>query len=392
MTRASASPSTEDRLILLSAGTAARRDAVGPRLEELAAAADWTLLAQLLDRRRLLTLLGPRIVALARGRADDELTGRLKAALDTGRRQAVFQQAIAERVLSALRDEGIAATTLKGPALSELLYSDPGRRPSSDIDVLVTAERLGDAVKIVRKLDYHAPTDYVDEHGRPLLHFALVHERRQLPPIELHWRIHWYEQTFASQRLLPPIDEVDMAWRPTPINGLAALLLFYARDGFVGLRLAADIGAYWDRLGDRVESGALDLVISEYPALGHALLTATSVAERTVGLPMGKITHQRGSLSRRERVAVRLATPTPPTSTTQAFMDIGLVDGLLTPRGGFSAFVRRQVIPPREVLHEHAQKSRRTRPSTSVGHGARVLGRYCLALARLIRRGGAPAT
>jgi hypothetical protein len=219
-----------------------------------------------------------------------------------------------------------------------------------------------------------------------------VHERRQLPPIELHWRIHWYEQAFASQRLLPPIDDIDMTWRPEPIDGLAALLLFYARDGFVGLRLASDIGAYWDRLGDRLHPVALDLVISEYPALRHALLTAASVADRTVGLPLAKITRKGGTLSRRGRVAVRLATPTPPASTTQAFMDIGLVDGLLTPHGGFMAFVRRQVIPPREVLHEHAQKSKRARPSTSTQHGVRVLGRYCLALARLARQGGAPVS
>jgi putative nucleotidyltransferase-like protein len=390
MSRASAPTGAEDRLILLSAGTAARREAAGPQAQELTSAADWSLLADLLERRRLLTLLGPRIVELTNSRDDAGLAGRLGAALDMGRRQAVFQEAIAERVLSALRSEGIAASVLKGPALSDLLYGDPGRRPSTDIDVLVCADRLQDAVRIVRALGYYAPTDYVEEGGRPLLHFALVHERGQLPPVELHWRIHWYEQSFASQRLLPPVHDVDIRWRPEPIYDLAALLLFYARDGFVGLRLATDIAAYWDEFGESLPRGALDRVIDEYPALRHALLAAASVAEKLVGLPLDEITQKRPTLNRRDRVAARLATPTPPTSTTQAFMDIGLVDGLLAPRGGFTSFVRRQVFPPREVLQEHAQKSQRTRASTSVGHGARVLGRYGLALTRLAHRRGAP--
>ena len=93
---------------------------------------------------------------------------------------------------------------MKGPLLAEAIYGDPGRRLSSDIDLLVAPEQLRSAVEVVRRLGYAAPTDYVQDSGLPLLHFGLVHERRELPPVELHWRVHWYERDFARERLLPP--------------------------------------------------------------------------------------------------------------------------------------------------------------------------------------------
>jgi hypothetical protein len=381
-------PTAEDQLILLSAGTAARRRAASQLIEEFGTRVDWSLLAQLLNKRRLLPLLGPRLLELAGDQTGDQFAIEVTQALNTGRRQGVFLQAIAERVIAKLGDYGICCTVLKGPALSEALYGDLGRRSSSDIDLLVAQEQLRDAVDVVRGLGYHVPTDYVDECGLPLLHFALAHERGQLPPVELHWRIHWYERIFARERLLAPRGDCSDAWRPAPIDELAALLLFYARDGFIGLRLATDIGAFWDTVGSNLQPGALDELVDAYPALGHVLLAAASVAEKTVGLPLDRVTKHRPKLTGRDRIAVRLAAPHPHASQTQLFVDIGLIDGLLAPPGGFKSFVRRQVIPPREVLREHARKARRKRASSSLGHGARVLGRYCLTMARLLHDPG----
>ena len=127
-----------------------------------------------------------------------------------------------------------------------------------------------------------------EDYGLPLLHFALVHERGELPPVELHWRVHWYERSFARERLLPPaVDPLD-DWRPAPADELAALLLFYARDGFVDLRLATDLGAWWDVYGAELPPGALDELLHSYPAFAHAIPVALRVAERLVGLPAAR--------------------------------------------------------------------------------------------------------
>lgn len=370
---------------MLSAGTVARRQIASGQIGELVTVVDWPLLDDLLRNRRLLPLLGPRLVELAGDRAGDEFAAGVTQALDAGRRQGVFLQTIAARVMAALADAGICCTALKGPALSEALYSDPGQRPSSNVDLLVARERLGDAVEVVRELGYLAPSDHTDQDGLPLLHFALVHERDQLPPVELHWRIHWYEMSFAGERLLAPDGELTSAWRPAPIDELAALLLFYARDGFIDLRLATDLGACWDALGAELQPGALDELICAYPALETALLTAARVAEKTVGLPLDRLTERKTRIGNRARIAMRLASPNPHVSQSQLYADRGLIDGLLAPSGGFKAFVMRQVVPPREVLREQAQKAQRERALTRLGYGMRMFRRYGLAMTRLLR-------
>jgi hypothetical protein len=388
--RDSRPPKLEQQLILLSAGATARRQATRAQAEELGALVDWPLVAELLRCGRLLPLLGPRLLELAEESAAEEFASRVEQALDAGRRHGVFLQLITEHLMAALGSAGIRCTALKGPVLSQALYGEPGRRPSTDIDLLVSPEQLRDAIEVMRERGYCAPDDHVDERGLPRLHFALVHERGQLPPVELHWRIHWYEQGFASERLLAPSGELGGTWRPAPIDELAALLLFYARDGFFDLRHATDLGAYWDAFGAVLRPGALDETITVYPALEHVLLASATVAERTVGLPLDQLTERGAKLGRRGRIAVRLASSHHHASSqTQLYADMGLIDGLLAPPGGFRAFIKRQVIPPREVLREHARKAQRQRVSSTPGHSVRVLVRYGLALTRLFH---APAT
>jgi Uncharacterised nucleotidyltransferase len=374
----------EEQMILWSAGTAARRQATRPQAERLQTLVDWSRITELLRVRRLLPTLGPRILELTDGRSGEAFASAVEEAINAGRRQGALLGLIAERTRTALGNAGISSIALKGPLLGEALYGDPGRRPSGDIDLLVAQEQLYEAVTVVRDLGYAAPSDYVEDHGLPLLHFALVHQRDELPPVELHWRIHWYEQRFAGERLLPPSPELARSWRAAPIDELAALLLFYARDGFIDLRLATDIGAWWDAFGTQLRSGELDETIDAYPELERALVVSAAVAEKIVGLPASRVTERGGAL--RGRLAARLANPNPHSSPPQLYADMGLIDGMLAPPGGFGSFVRRQVIPPAAVLRERARQAQAQRASSALGHGGRVLVRYALAMTRLLPR------
>jgi hypothetical protein len=376
---------SEQHLILICAGTAVRRKEMSDRAKRLAFEVDWVLMAETLRARKLLPTLGPRVLELAGGLASADFASELDQAIEAGRRQGAFLQLMSLRAIAVLADAGIRSSALKGPLLGEAIYGDPGRRLSSDIDLLVAPEQLKMAVDVIRGLGYDAPTDYVDDSGLPLLHFVLLHERGELPPIELHWRVHWYEQGFACDRLLPP--EVDRAgtWRPAPVDELAALLLFYARDGFIDLRLATDIGAWWDAYGAELSPGALPELMRDYPALERVIPAAVKAAENTVGLPAADNLGDIPKLGLRERVAVRLANPNPRSSQSQLYADVGLVDGLLTPSGGFGAFVRRQVLPPAEVLEQQAEHGERPRARSSAGRCAGVLARYSARIVRLTR-------
>jgi len=375
----------ERQLILLSAGTATRRQAMREQAGRLIAEVEWSRLAETLRLRKLLPTLGPRILELAEGRATNDFAAAVEQATAIGRRQGALLQLISLRVMGMLSDAGIRSIALKGPLLGEAIYGDPGRRLSSDIDLLVAPEQLQAAVEVVRGLGYEAPTDYVQECGLPLLHFVLVHERGEMPPVELHWRVHWYERSFAHERLLPPAEDPKGDWRPATADELATLLLFYARDGFIDLRLATDLGAWWDVYGADLPPGALDELLRTYPAFARVIPVAGEVAERMVGLPATQLVGDMPKLGLRERVAVRLANPNPHSSSSQLYADMGLIDGLLMPRGAFSAFVRRQLLPPPEVLDQQARHGARQRARSPLGRCAGVLARYGLTMTRLMR-------
>jgi hypothetical protein len=373
----------ERQVILLSAGIAARRQIMREHAERLTADVNWSRLAETLRVRRLLPALGPRILELAGGHAGDDFAAAVEQAIETARRQAVFLQLVSLRIVAMLADAGIRSTPLKGPLLGEAIYGDPGRRLSSDVDLLVATEHLHMAVEVVRQLGYAAPTDHVEHSGLPQLHFLLVHERQELPPVELHWRVHCYEGSFARERLLPLTGCSSDGWRPAPADELIALLLFYARDGFIDLRLATDLSAWWDVYGAHLRRGAVDEVLRAYPALARVVRVAAKVTEKVVGLPTAQVFSDTPTLGVRDRIAIRLANPNPHASQSQLYADIGLIDGLLAPPGGFRAFVRRQVLLPREVLEDLDRHAPKRRPRSSLGRGAGIVGRYGLTMTRL---------
>ncbi|HTU79079.1 MAG TPA: nucleotidyltransferase family protein, partial [Solirubrobacteraceae bacterium] len=150
----SSSSRAEQRLILLSAGTAARRGGLGDRAVDAGRRVDWSRLAQKLTARKLLTVLGPRVLEFPGLAVDAGFAEAVERALVAARRRGAFLQMISAHVRGALAGAGIRSAGLKGPFLAEDIYGDPGRRISGDIDLLVAAEQLHDAVGVVRGLGY----------------------------------------------------------------------------------------------------------------------------------------------------------------------------------------------------------------------------------------------
>ena len=198
---------------------------------------------------------------------------------------------------------------MKGPALGQALYGQPGRRPSADIDLLVVAEDLNRAVEVAEHLGYRDTERYRPGDRLPLLHRRLAHRTPGLPVLELHWRVHWYEQLFSREMLIRSSPAGFVGRRPAPADELTSLLLFYARDGFVDLRLACDVAAWWDAWGSELPRGAVTDQAARYPALERVLLAATEVADRVVGVPRLALLGEEPELERRVRLATHLANP-----------------------------------------------------------------------------------
>lgn len=370
----------ERRVITLLCGTEARRRAASDEISELLAGADIARLVLLLRRVNLLVLLGGRLLALRLGDTP-ELDRAVNEVIGHARRWGAATELAGLQVLDLLERAGIRALPLKGSILARDLYGDVAARSSIDIDILVDRDDLDRAVAAVADLGWRWEAHVRRPGGLPVLHERLVHP--SLPRVELHWRVHWYEGRFAADALAraeSPADGEPLQMQP--LDGLVALMLFYARDGFSGLRFPTDAAAWWDlKCGASDRAAALDDVIERYPELAAPLRVASGLMSELVGIPM----EEAGDLPFRWRVAAGLATPFLEGGHQQAEANAGLIDVLLAPSGTAGAALSR-------VVH-NAPGHPGERPARAptawrgvVGHLLRVASRWALAFAPAMMR------
>jgi hypothetical protein len=234
----------------------------------------------------------------------------------------------------------------------------------------VSRVRLDDAAALLGADLAASPGDPVRRNGLPDLHLSLRPQGG--PTVELHWRIHWYEEAFSEDMLARAEPGPDGLLRARPDDLAVSLLLYYARDGFFGVRHAADLAAWWDRHGHELPARFLEGHARRYPELAPALSAAAAVAERVAGVPARGWLGDAAITERRSlRIAERLADWAQAGDPDQLAANVSLVDGLLGPPGSARAFVARELSPPEGSTLEHATK---------------VLARYAIALWRV--RGG----
>ena len=200
--------------------------------------------------------------------------------------------------------DGIRALAIKGSVLARELYDDVGARSSGDIDILVAAADLHAAIASVEGMDWRWQPQTGRAAPLPVLHETLTHPH--LPRVELHWRIHWYETRFSADALArAERTGLHQPLTMAPADGLAALTLFYERDGFSGVRLAADAAAWWDARCQAGDADALIAAVADaYPALAAPLWVGIQLLGPLVGVPTRM---DRASL--RWRIAAQLARP-----------------------------------------------------------------------------------
>jgi hypothetical protein len=354
------------QIVFLLAGCEGRR----AQLEGLARGwlrgADLDFVAHELAERRLLPLIGSRALETAPDVVTERFRGTVTEARAAARARGLGVEAATVRLVRQLTDAGIRALPLKGPLLAAEAHGDLGLRETYDVDLLVSARDLDKAVDALRELGYSAPTDARRRNGLPDLHFELRH--RTLPSVELHWRAYWYESAFSEQMLDAAEPGPDGLLRAQPSDLMASLLLFYARDGFHGVRIAADIAAWWDRHGEALAPRFLRSYVARFPELEPALVAAAVAAERITGVPATGWLDGPVEPPRRVATAARLADWAQLGDVDQMSANISLAGALLRPPGSLGEFTRREFLPAGEGPAAHAL------------HAAKVLTRYGIAL------------
>jgi hypothetical protein len=360
----------ELRLLFLLAGCAERRVRLRDEARAALERADFDLLARDLADRRLMGLIGSRAVEAAPDVAPERFRDAVASARASARARGLAVEAVTARLVATLEGAGIRALPLKGPLLASAAHGDLGLRETADVDLLVPAARLEAAVDALRGLGYSDPTDVRRRNGLPDLHFEL--HRPGGPPIELHWRVYWYEKAFSEKLLAGAEPGPDGLLRAAPDDLMTSLLLFYARDGFHGVRIAADVAAWWDRHGSGLAPGFLDSYVTRFPELEPALVAAADAVERVTGVPAtGWLVQRSSAPAGRVAAAARLADWAQAGDRDQMSANISLTGALLRPPGALGEFARREFLLPGEGV------------AGNVIHAAKVAARYGFALWRV---------
>lgn len=360
-------------LVPLLAGCTARRARLLPRTRAILERADYDSLARDLADRRLLPLIGTRALDAAPDLVPQEFAEAVSRARASARARGLAIEAATARVAAALARDGVRALPLKGALLAAEAHGDIGLRETSDIDLLVAAERIDDAVGILCDgLGYSRPHDVRRPNGLPDLHYELHHG--SLPAIDLHWRVQWYEHAFSEGMLAAAEPAADGLLRAQPADLIASLLLFHARDGFHGVRVPADLAAWWDRHGDSLPARALEPIAAGHPSIASALTAAAVVVERLTGVPAVGWLGAAAAAGRRIATAVRFADWDQTGDRDQLRANISLVGGLLAPPGSLPEFLRRELTVPGGPA------------AASAEHAVKVSARYLIGLWKV--RGG----
>ncbi len=82
------------------------------------------------------------------------VVNRMRAMHRNHTARSLFLASELSRILSAFESSGVHVYPFKGPALSVMLYGDPARRQSKDLDILIPGESLCRAMAVLDSLGY----------------------------------------------------------------------------------------------------------------------------------------------------------------------------------------------------------------------------------------------
>ena len=220
----------------------------------LAAGLDWARLLRLANAHEVDPLVCRSLQRLGARGIPDEARDALEATWrSTAARNTLLARELA-RVLHLLAGAGVPAIPLKGVALAETLYGDPGLRTCSDIDVLVPRDRARQALGLLREQSY-AP-EFTERFFETLLlrtHIEYTLTRRERGfeyVVDLHWGIGWSprEDRRAAEALWADSRRVTRRGVEThamsPEWELLTLAVHAARHGWRPLKWLVDVHDY----------------------------------------------------------------------------------------------------------------------------------------------------
>jgi hypothetical protein len=212
----------DERSLLIAATRAILKEKLSPHLEALTSRPlDWGWILRRAESERLGALLH---VVLSPLGIPAPIGNRLRSAWVNGRRQYLLGSQQLTRVLIAFERERVPVIPLRGPALADLIYRDPGLRPFTDLDLLIHESNLSRALSLLSGLGFRHM-----EAGLPL-------------PLELNWR---HATPFAAEA--PEEIPIDLHWGMVDYPGLAPAAAIAHQDLWErAVRVEGPDGVRWE--------------------------------------------------------------------------------------------------------------------------------------------------
>ena len=369
--------SPEHELALLLCGTEERRAAREQEAAALFQSASESELLALIERLNVVTLVGQRLLALGL-RPAGSVIERIERLTQISRDHETLLEVMMLSILANLETAGIRALPLKGSVLARELHGDPALEARS---TSTSSSHRGSSVALPRSCAlWDGATSIASGIGFRCCTTV--------------WAIRRFRgssctgestgtRTSSRLTLSPPLraPRSGAPLRMQPAEELASLLLFYARDGFSGLRVPADIAAWWGVCGGQLAGRShVSEIAARYPALGAPLRVGSAVLDALVGVPGASL----DASPLCWRAASELANPFLLGGDSQIQATASLIDLALAPPGGRLESIRRELgrVPP--ANGDTPSRARIPFWFATAEHALRVLRRWVSAGARAL--------
>lgn len=153
---------------------------------------DWNRFIGLCEWHNVVPLVYRALPAACPGTIPAAAVSRLRSLCHNNTARAFFLTSELSRILNELASCGVPAYPFKGPALSVMLYGDPARRQSKDLDILVPKERVRRAIDCLHSMGYGSKVPFdsarLAAHRRTEYELQFFRRDGKLT-VELQWAV-----------------------------------------------------------------------------------------------------------------------------------------------------------------------------------------------------------
>ncbi len=185
---------------------------------------DWTVFYKLVGRHRIYSVVYNNLKKAPSIAIDSDFMKKLKNKSTEYQMQALLLHTTElTRLIEQFQHQNIRVISIKGPALSYLIYGDISLRMSKDLDIIVSPGDLDLAEKILYDNGYMREGDVqsLSLKQRTMLvktihHFSYINKKNGIN-VELHWRLNYESYNFTFEQMWNERTELTLAGKKIPV-------------------------------------------------------------------------------------------------------------------------------------------------------------------------------